>query len=85
MSVPLTDMQKRKSDSNPFPRPRFYSYPTPPDREMLEKIKRPRMPVGGVVDATRPSTSTDAGMVLPSLGVQVVGSPDVKVQGFLPK
>ena len=83
MSVPLTDMQKRKSDSNPFPRPRFYSYPTPPDREAIEKIKRPRIPIADVL-SSRSSSVLDAATVAASV-VQVAGSPDVKVLGFSPK
>ena len=81
MSVPLTDMQKRKSDSNPFPRPRFYSYPTPPDREAIEKIKRPQIPIADVL-SSRPSSVLYTATVA---AARVAGSPDVKVLGFSPK
>ena len=80
MSTRITDMQKRKSDSNPFPRQRFYSYPTPPDREAIERIKRPQIPIADVM-SSRTSGVLDAAVSV----APVEGSPGVKVLGFYPK
>ena len=43
--------------SNPFPRPRCNSYPTPPDHEAIQKIKRPKL---NMSEFSNPSSTAQA-------------------------